>query len=328
MCAIRYLERVNSGDLRDGINDDASSFISVLQMFIDNGRIPLFDTAFNYINFHVYDGLREIEAVKFLSATGFEATNFTLTLNVINQAGALLLRLNFDPERFSAVQIEHITEYYCAALRLIAADSNASHNSQTILPEEEREQVLYEWNETKAEFPSGKCVHELFEEQVRRSPEATAVVFEEEELSYGELNARANRLAHYLRELGVKPDARVAICVERGFEMIVGMLAILKAGGGYVPLDPAYPDERLQYMLEDSAPVVLLTQRHLQDRFSGSGGGVPVLDLNATAAWQSSRRATRSILASGSPQSIWPMSSIPQAPPVALRASLSNIEML
>ena len=139
----------------------------------------------------------------------------------------------------------------------------------------------------KPEYPREKCVHELFEEQVRRSPEATAVVFEEEELSYGELNARANRLAHYLRELGVKPDERVAICVERGFEMIVGLLAILKAGGGYVPLDPAYPEERLQYMLEDSAPVVLLTQRHLEDRFCGIGDGVPVLDLNATAAWQS-----------------------------------------
>jgi non-ribosomal peptide synthetase component F len=117
------------------------------------------------------------------------------------------------------------------------------------LSEGEREQVLYGWNETKAEFPSEKCVHELFEEQVRRSPQATAIVFEKEELSYGELNARANRLAHYLRELGVRPDERVAICVERGFEMIVGLLAILKAGGAYVPLDPAYPEERLQYML-------------------------------------------------------------------------------
>ena len=82
-----------------------------------------------------------------------------------------------------------------------------------------------------------------------------AVVYEEERLSYGELNARANRLAHYLRELGVKPDERVAICVERSFEMMVGLLAILKAGGAYVPLDPAYPEERLRYMLEDSAPI-------------------------------------------------------------------------
>src|ERR1700728_239111 len=100
----------------------------------------------------------------------------------------------------------------------------------------------------------------MFEEQVEKTPGATAVVFEEEELSYGELNRRANQLAHYLRELGVGPDVRVAIAVERGFEMIIGLLGILKAGGAYVPLDPAYPEERLRFMLGDSMPAVLLTQ--------------------------------------------------------------------
>jgi len=174
-----------------------------------------------------------------------------------------------------------------ALLKAMVADDAQTIDRLPMLSEEEREQVLYGWNETKAEFSSEKFVHELFEEQVRRSPQATAVVFEKEELSYGELNARANRLAHYLRELGVKPDERVAICVERGFEMIVGLLAVLKAGGGYVPLDPEYPTERLQYMLEDSGPVALLTQRHLEERFSSIGDGVPVVNLNATAAWQS-----------------------------------------
>ena len=104
-----------------------------------------------------------------------------------------------------------------------------------------------------------------------KSPEATAVVYEDEQLSYAELNRRANQLAHYLRELGVRPDARVAICVERGFEMIVALLAVLKAGGAYVPLDPAYPIERLRFTLEDSAPVVLLTQSHLRAVFAGVG---------------------------------------------------------
>src|SRR5258708_37657771 len=169
----------------------------------------------------------------------------------------------------------------------MVADDAQTIDRLAMLSEGEREQVLYGWNETKAEFSSEKCVHELFEEQVRRSPQATAVVFEKEELSYGELNVRANRLAHYLRELGVKPDERVAICVERGFEMIVGLLAILKAGGGYVPLDPAYPEERLQYMLEDSNPVVLLTQKHLRNLFSGSNESVEMLDIGSfPAAWQ------------------------------------------
>ena len=126
-----------------------------------------------------------------------------------------------------------------------------------VLPEAERRQVLYEWNETEAEYPRDRCVHELFEEQVEKTPEAVAVVFEEESVSYGELNRRANRLAHYLRSLGVRPDDRVAICLERGIEMIVALLGVLKAGGAYVPLDPGYPEERLRFMLEDSAPAAL-----------------------------------------------------------------------
>jgi amino acid adenylation domain-containing protein len=196
---------------------------------------------------------------------------------VVEYAGAL----------FEAASVHRYIGYFLALLKAMVADDAQTIDRLPMVSEGERDQVLYGWNETKAEFPSGKCVHELFEEQVARTPQAVAVIYEEERLSYGELNERANRLAHYLRELGVQPDERVAICVERGFEMIVGLLAILKAGGGYVPLDPAYPEERLHYMLEDSAPVVVLTQRHLEDRFSGIGDSVPVLDLNGTAAWQS-----------------------------------------
>src|SRR6185295_18087466 len=128
-----------------------------------------------------------------------------------------------------------------------------------ILPVAERHKLLVEWNATEAEYPSDRCIHELFEEQVCRDPEAAAVVYEDTSLSYGELNAKANRLAHHLIGLGVKPDSRVAICVERSLEMVVGLLAILKAGGAYVPLDPAYPAERLGYMLADSAPAIVLT---------------------------------------------------------------------
>ena len=114
-----------------------------------------------------------------------------------------------------------------------------------LMGERELEQVLFEWNETEAKYPKDKFIQELFEEQVEKTPDAVAVVCGDEDLTYGELNRRANQLAHYLRELGVRPDARVAICVERGLEMVVGLLAVLKAGGAYVPLDPAYPLERL-----------------------------------------------------------------------------------
>ena len=155
-----------------------------------------------------------------------------------------------------------------------------------VLPGEEREQLLYEWNDTAEEYPREKCIQELFEEQVERSPEAIAVEYEEQQLSYEELNRRANQLGHYLRTLGVGADTRVAICMERGLEMIIGLLGILKAGGAYVPLDPSYPMERLKYMVEDSAPEVLLTQRHLKELFRGLRDIPPILDLAEDGQWR------------------------------------------
>lgn len=150
-----------------------------------------------------------------------------------------------------------------------------------MLPESERRRVLYEWNDTRTEFPTDRCVHQLFEQQARKTPDAVALIFEQRQLCYAELNRRANRLAHYLRQLGIGPDARVAICVERGFEMIAALLAVLKAGGAYVPLDPGYPPERLRFMLDDCAPVALLTQGHLQQLFKSIGQPIPLLDLNS-----------------------------------------------
>ena len=155
------------------------------------------------------------------------------------------------------------------------------------LTDAERHQVLYAWNETGAEYPRTTSVHQAFEEQVARTPEAIALVFESDSLTYAELNRRANRLAHHLKTLGVKPDARAAVCVERSLEMVVALLAVLKAGGAYVPLDPAYPVDRLHYMLEDSSPVVLLTQKHLGSLFAGLTHSLPVIDLAGPAsAWQ------------------------------------------
>jgi len=153
-----------------------------------------------------------------------------------------------------------------------------------MLPVEERHRLLVAWNATDAEYPRQRCIHELFEAQVERTPDAVAVVHGDRELSYGELNARANRLAHHLRGLGVKPDDRVAICVERSIEMIVGILAVLKAGGGYVPLDPSYPAERLDDMLSDSAPVVVLTQPGLREALGAGAADIAVVELDGDGA--------------------------------------------
>ncbi|MDK1390211.1 AMP-binding protein, partial [Sinorhizobium sp. 8-89] len=134
---------------------------------------------------------------------------------------------------------------------------------------------------------SDKCIHELFEAQVRRAPEAVALVHEDEELSYGALNARANRLAHHLIALGVKPDQPVAICLERSPAMVVGLLAILKAGGAYVPLDPAYPSQRLRQLLDDAAPKLLLCDAAGRQALGASAiAGLTAVDLDAaTPAW-------------------------------------------
>jgi non-ribosomal peptide synthetase component F len=158
-----------------------------------------------------------------------------------------------------------------------------------LLDEAERRRVLVEWNATEADAPQDKCVHQLIEAQVALTPQAIAVVYNGDHLTYAELNARANRLAHHLRALGVRPDDRVAICAERSLEMVVGLVAIHKAGGAYVPLDPAYPAERLECMLKDCAPVAALTHGPARSALEGGMAGLacqpPVLDVEEDAAW-------------------------------------------
>ena len=149
-----------------------------------------------------------------------------------------------------------------------------------LLTDGERRQLLVEWNDTAADYPRDQCIHQLFETQAARTPEAVAVVFEDRQLTYAELNARANQLAHYLRELGVGPEVLVGICVERSLEMVVGLLGILKAGGAYVPLDPDYPPERLAFLLQDTQAPVLLTQQALLERLPPHQAHVVCLDAD------------------------------------------------
>lgn len=136
----------------------------------------------------------------------------------------------------------------------------------SLLAKGELHQLLIEWNNTQADYPKNKCIHQLFEFQVEKTPDNVAVNFEEKQLTYRELNCRANKIAHYLQTLNVGPEVMVGICLERSLDLVIGLLGILKAGGAYVPLDPGYPQERLAFMLEDSQVPVLLTQQHLSER--------------------------------------------------------------
>ena len=214
-------------------------------------------------------------------AASHSTAKFDLSLALQESGGRITGGVTYAKALYDAATMERYLGYLRAVVAAMVADETQTVDRLPLLADAERWQVLEGWNATDAEYPSALCVHQLFEAQVERTPNAVAVACDGAEMTYAELNARANRLAHHLRSLGVGPDARVAVCSERTPELVAGLLAILKAGGAYVPLDPAYPDERLRHMVEDSAPIVLLAQASLAGRFSG----VPVLDLGDDSVW-------------------------------------------
>ncbi|MFM6069905.1 MAG: amino acid adenylation domain-containing protein, partial [Sphaerospermopsis kisseleviana] len=195
-----------------------------------------------------------------------EISKFDLTLAMEESASGLVGVWEYNSDLFDSRTIERMAGNFITLLESIVANPQESIAQLPLLTESEKHQLLTEWNNTQVEYPVDKCIHELFEEQVEKTPNAIAVVFENEQLTYQQLNSRANQLAHYLQSLGVKPETLVGICVERSLEMVIGLLGILKAGGAYVPLDPEYPQERLSFMLEDAQVSVLLTQKHLIER--------------------------------------------------------------
>ncbi|CAC5339766.1 MULTISPECIES: non-ribosomal peptide synthetase [Planktothrix] len=172
----------------------------------------------------------------------------------------------YSTDLFDSSTIERMNGHFMTLLEGIIANPCERVSQLPLLTKSEQQQLLIDWNNTQVDYPQDKCIHQLFEEQVERTPDAVAVVFENQQLTYTELNCHANQLAHYLQTLGVGPEVLVGISVERSLEMIVGLLGILKAGGAYVPLDPDYPTERLQFMLEDCEATVLLTQSNLKDK--------------------------------------------------------------
>jgi amino acid adenylation domain-containing protein len=213
---------------------------------------------------------------------GQRGAHLDLSLMVREAQGVLEPCWQYNTDLFDTATIERMAKHFVRLLDSIVLNPQQPISQLPMLTEVEQQQLLFEWNNTQADYPLDKCIHQLFEEQVERTPDNVAVVFEDQQLTYRELNARANQLAHYLQKLGGGPDVFVGICVERSLEMIVGLLGILKAGGGYVPLEPAYPQERLDFMLGESEAQVLLTQSSLAARFTQHD--VPVVYLDSD--WQ------------------------------------------
>ena len=228
--------------------------------------LPLFESILVFENYPVDASLREQQGSLVVeNIRSIEQTNYPLTV-VSGPGERLPLKIAYDVRRFDADTIRRMLRHLETLLAGMAAEPEGAVSALPLLTEAERQHLLVEWNATAVSYPPDVTVHQLFEAQAERTPDAVAVASEEGQLTYDELNRRANQLAHYLRKRGVGPETLVGLCVERSPEMMVGLLGVLKAGGAYVPLDPTYPQERLAFMLEDSNTSVLLTQSHLLDR--------------------------------------------------------------
>ena len=205
-------------------------------------------------------------------------TQFDLTLDTYEKSGTLQAALTYANDLFDAPSITRMAQHWISLLQAMVSGDEHRIGELPMLAADEQQVLVQAWNQTAQAYPTAQGVHRLIEEQVQRTPDAPALVFGATTLSYAQLDARANQLAHALREQGVGPDVLVGICVERSVEMVVGLLAILKAGGAYVPLDPEYPQERLAYMIEDSGIKLLLSQQSLQASLPINGVQVIVLD--------------------------------------------------
>ena len=238
-------------------------------------RYPQFRTAFESVrNFTLPIAISKVERWEEFKPQGSQ-----LTLLISESESEC--RWIYDREKLSEQSIDKLVRHFTILIKGIAANPECQIAYLPLVPEAELRQLLVEWNDTRADYPKDKCIHELFESQVSSTPDAVALIFGNDRLTYRELNHRANQLANYLRTLGVGPEVLVGICVERSLAMIIGILASLKAGGAHVPLDPAYPRERIEHMLADSQAAVLLTQEKLVDGLRNYKGKIVQLDRDA-----------------------------------------------
>jgi amino acid adenylation domain-containing protein len=243
----------------------------------DSSRIPLVSLLFNIDQALQGDKLpfSGLEADFFSNPRVFE--NFELFINAVEHPNGLTLECQYNTNLFDRETIKTRLAEFETLLSGIVANPEQSIATLPILTAAEQ-QLLTQWNQTEGEFPSHLCIHQLVEEQAQRSPDKVAVVFEDQELTYQELDQRANQLAYHLQKLGVQPEITVGICIDRSLDMIVGVLGILKAGGAYVPLDPSYPRERLNFLIQDAQVAVLLTQEHIKVNLPETNTQVVYLD--------------------------------------------------
>ncbi|MDJ0741876.1 MAG: amino acid adenylation domain-containing protein [Xenococcaceae cyanobacterium MO_167.B27] len=279
---------INTLAIRTKINPDLTfkQFLAqICQITLDaqsNKDIP-FDKLIETLNIQRNININSVFQVLFqlrnmpkaaLSIPDLEIKNFycnldsvmlDLALEIEENNNKLLCIIKYNSDLFNSITIERMAGHFQTILEGIVTQPDSKIQHLPLLTQAEKQQILIDWNNSKADYPQDKCIHQLFEAQVAKTPDAIAVVYKDKKLTYRELNNRANQFAHYLQSLGVKPETLVGICIERSLEMVISLLGILKAGGAYLPLDPNYPQERLDYILKDSQIEILITKFHLHN---------------------------------------------------------------
>ncbi|MBE8994630.1 non-ribosomal peptide synthetase/type I polyketide synthase [Microcystis aeruginosa] len=253
----------------------------------NTSRSPLIDVSFNLEPAINLPKMRGLEVSLLPQKISFKDRD--LHLNVTEIGGEALVDCDYNTDLFEDETIQRWLGHFQTLLEAVINDPQQNLRELPLLNPTEQKQLLVDWNQTQADYPQDQCIHQLFEAQVERTPDAIAVVFEEQSLTYAELNHRANQLAHYLQKLGVKPEELVGICLKRSLDMIVGLLAILKVGGAYVPIEADYPQERISFMLQDTQVKIILTCESLQTLLSNHQAIVVCLDKD----WQQINQASQ-----------------------------------
>ncbi|WP_077852242.1 non-ribosomal peptide synthetase [Clostridium felsineum] len=278
---IEFLQEIKESCIKAYENQEYpfEELIEELDIRRDMSRNPLFDVMLVFKNNEEIDySLNDIR-IEYANEKS-KIAKLDLTFNIYEFNGKFEIGLEYCSDLFKEESAERILTHYVRILEQITENMERKINDIEIVTAEERTLILKTFNDTKAEYPKNKTVVDLFEEQVEKTPDNTALIFEDKQLTYSELNRKVNQLARKLRELGVKPDDFVAIMAERSIEMIVGIYGIIKAGGAYVPIDPNYPEDRIKYMLEDCTPKVILVYR------ADVKTKVPVINLEEKAVWE------------------------------------------
>ena len=267
-----FLKEVKENALKAYENQDYQfeELVEKLNIRRDISRNPLFDVMFTMQNMDSAElQLKDLTFKQYKDNT--KVAKFDLTFFAVETSQEISIDIDYCTELFKGETIERMAEHFRNILKLIGKNADVNISELDMLSESERNKLLFEFNDTYRDYPRNKTIHQIFEEQVEKTPHNVAVVFEDKQLTYRELNERANSLAKTLREKGVKPDIKVGVMLERSLEMIVGVIGILKAGGAFLPVAPEYPEDRIIHMLEDSEVKILLTQTELTHKVQFNG---------------------------------------------------------